>query len=263
MFRDKRDFRAIAFTVPSLKSIAGMRDLLPQNSISEGEQLTEGSPQLQIEHMYYYSRERFSPSPELDNVKKVWQGIEQYRYDLYLLGFTGPNFFVGMVAVPLLRMGLNLFRQIHEGARGSGLLYQKVSLERLLKAVTEGRHMGGSIRITNIQMLIFGDPSANSILIGGENALNSKTFKCLSNSLTGLQFDPLSCRVIYDRPEGQRFYMGIDRFGNYSFYVRAGGYNLHWASNLLSYLYKEKVIDETPAIPLRRLLEELEREENA
>jgi hypothetical protein len=251
MFRDRRDFRAIAFTIPNLNSIAGIRELLPKDSISEGKLLKNGSPKFQIEHLYYYSKERYSPSPELDSIKQVWHGIEQYRYDLYLLGFNGPNSYIAIVAVPLLKMGMELFNQVHEKVIGRGLVYQKVLLEKLLKAVRDGHHLGGYIKITNIQMLIKGDPPANSVLIAGDDALNSKTFELLHSSLSGIEFNPMSCRIIYDEPGERKFYLGVDKFGNYSFYVRVGGHNLHWANYLLTYLYGEKLIGETIAKPWR------------
>jgi hypothetical protein len=145
---------------------------------------------------------------------------------------------------------------MQKAATGLGLEFYKVSLDRLINAILEKRHLGGFLKMNNSQMLVYGDPLAASIDIEGEDILHSKTFDMLNKKSTGISFNPITCKISYDNHEGQKFNMKIDRFGNYYFYVRSKGTNLPWVKDILNYFYSENLIEQAPAIPLRKIPKE-------
>lgn len=254
IFGDKRDYHAIAFYSPKIGSIKEIRELLPEDFISEGNIFTS-SEDILVEHNFYYSNQEFTTSSDLEKSKTKVGLRTMFEYDMYLLGYAAPKKFIGIVAVPFLKMAKVVFSEIHNNARGYGLMYQAINLEALIEEIKKG---GGNIFISKIEWLVYGDPNANIVTLGGHDIIHSKLYtKNLSNTPSGIVFKPRKCQIIHDDPEGKSSKIETDNFGNFYFYIRSKAINLPWLSSVFSYFYTKKLVIQTTAQPKIQIREEI------
>ncbi len=100
MFRHDRVYRAIALSGPDFDDLGSVRALLPPKCLSVVEPAV-ADEHLRAEHYYYYSRTAFTRNIDvLQKARAKWNGVEQYRYNIYFVGIRYRRQFVAFVAVP-------------------------------------------------------------------------------------------------------------------------------------------------------------------
>jgi len=226
--------------------------LMPAGATSGRERTDASSDRFVVEHCFYHSRNLYAAGNFLEEITVVRRGQTQYKYNMYIVGYTSPGGFVALVAVPFTQLGREVYERIQKASRGHGLRYQTVNLDRLISAVKAKKHLGGRVKITKLDLLLHGDSAANSVSFAGKDTLHSRVYQRLTRHLSGIEMQPRRCCVAYDSHEGQRFALESDRFGNFAFRITSGAANLPSAAPLLSYLYDSDLIEETTASPLRR-----------
>lgn len=252
MFRDKREFHAVALQSPTISSMEDIYRMFPHGVVSDRELLPSSRNNLLIEHSFYHSQNQYVFTDGIEQMM-VKRGTQQfYRYNMYCMAFSLRSTHTILIAVPFLQMGREVFGQIHRKMQGRNLSYEIIRLDRLLDAIVAKRHRGGHVKITRLDLLVYGDPNANSLIVRGKDAVFSGVFQRVSAHRKGLELTPRKCRVEYDTHEGQRFALDGDRFGNYTFRVVSRAKNLPWISYLLTYFYEENMVESTPAFPLRK-----------
>jgi hypothetical protein len=257
MFRDRHDFSAIAVSMERVGSVRDTLSLLPSDSISEPE-LFASSDGFEALHLYYHSQERFSRSPELEEVRVVWNGVEQYRYNMYIIGVKVAGRVVLLLSVPFFLMGRSVFSRLVKAAHGLGLVFHFVDLKRLTEAIQAGRNDGGLVKLVRVEMLIHGDTYVDKILLAGTDVMSSLTYEELSRASEVAQTSlaPRRCTMVFDDHERPRFVLSADRYGNFTYRVSRGAENISVGRDLLSFLYQENLVGETFAFPPARGAEE-------
>ena len=252
MFRDRRDFRAIALHAPGMHSVESILKLLSPDSASSAERLVESTATLTLTHCLYYSSSVFPVNQEdLANLRKKGP---LYEYNMYLMGYAAPGALLIVLAVPFPPMAWEVFERIHAASRGRNVQYAKVSLKKLVIAIREKRHLGGNIKMKSVDFLVYGDPAVRDLAINGKDSkdpLHSKTYDKLA-SAKGVRLAPRRCAFVFDDHEGRRFAIETDRLGNFSFHVARNAKNLPSSAKLWTYLYDERLVEDTPAFPLRK-----------
>ena len=254
MFSSGRFFRLISFHADSVNSLDDIKQLLPENQISESERLSNDDDNFKIAHMFFFSKTKFTQSIDLEECKVIWNDCEQYRYNFYICCFKVGKTSIGLIAVPFTMMAKELFGDMHNAGIGKDIFYQKLELKDLVEAVLKKSHMGGDLKLTRLKWIIHGAPGTNMLSLTGADVPNSKVFKRIYGKLTpGVTFVLNDCLITYNNHEGKMFNMRVDKSGNFTFYVKSitDGINLQWTEDLWLYFYDAKLISETPQLPLR------------
>lgn len=259
MFRDRHDFSAIAVSLGKLQSVWDTLGLLPSDAISEPEKVVS-SDGFEALHLFYHSESRFTRSADLDEVKVNWRGIEQYRYNMYVMGIRVNDRFIILLCVPFFSMGRSVFSLFTKAAHGLGLSFYFVDLKKLTEAIHGGLNDGGLVKLVKMDMLIYGDTYVDKILLAGTDVINSLTFERLSQASAKAQTSLAArrCTVVLDDHERPRFALSADRYGNYTFRIARAGENISVGRDLISFLYRENLMGETFAFPPIRGVEEEE-----
>ena len=255
MFRDRHEYYAIAVSSDSLNSVKKAMDLLRPEAVAEPERIaTIGHEGFDATHFFYYSPDRFSRSQELEDARFPWNGIEQFRYNMYVFGLPVSKSFVIILAVPFFAMGRAVFSEFVKSAPGLGLTFYSVALDLLMAAIKEGRHEGGIIRISDVELAVLGDTSIDQVALSGTDVLNSVTFAKIAESAAAAAttLTPSRCRITIDDHSRPRFVLATDRYGNFSFRLGRNATNIFPGMTLFSYLKREGLMQTTFAFPPAR-----------
>jgi hypothetical protein len=257
MILDRRKFHAVAFYSESIKSISDAKNLINGYLVKEIAKLSGTDSYIEIEHVAYYSKIRYSLSPELDQIIVTLGGKEYFEYNLYFIGFNMLDKYITLVAAPFLLMLRHIFDSLKKSFKLNGMIYRVINLRDIISAIQNNRHLGGKIKLTRVDMMINADTSAYTISLRGPDVIHSNTFIKLRDSLhgTGISLSPRRCSILYNDHEGNRFTLMTDQFGNYSFRVAKDARNLSSSNNLFLYLVEESLMKETLALPLIRKTE--------
>ncbi len=254
MFRDKHDFSAIAVSANELQSAESVLPLLPQASISKPEQVVSVRGDFDVWHLFYYSPERYSRAPELDEVRVTWKGVEQYRYNMYILSIRLRDATALLLGVPFFSMGRVVFGELAKAAHGLGLTFSAIELAKLTDAVQSGKYTGGLIKLSGMEMVVHGDSFLDRVTLTGTDVLGSATFRHLESlaARAATAFSQRRCRIVFDDHVRPRFGLAADRYGNYLFRVTKNAENLPCARELLIFLLRSRLMRATYAFPPSR-----------
>src|SRR5688572_19151947 len=133
MFRDQRDFKAVAFRSPRIRKLDDVWALLPKRSVVKGDPVDldgeDDSKTVELTHLYYYSPHRFASLDEdsWEAIAETRGGRTVYRYDMYLIGFRLKGLYVCSLAVPFHQIAIDVFASLQKAAAGFSLQYQRVA----------------------------------------------------------------------------------------------------------------------------------------
>lgn len=201
---------------------------------------------------------------------KIKPSQEKYSYKIYVGDVSVGDTPALLVASPLKE----LFDEIRPRA---SLFYSKCDLSKVCTDQYRGS-ADPNIRITRLNARLYGEiaDKANSVALYGKdvmascalrNLLGPKPIDDSGQELRVLQFgapttpsgseeenlwlDPNSCRLKLDDGSGETFNLNVDRFGNYSFFLREMT-NVHGVFLILRYIVQIGALSNTPIDPLKR-----------
>ncbi len=248
MFKDKREYRALFFRCPGIRSASEVGNLLPSDAVRE--ELAPKWGDVDIVHRAYLSRVNFT-NFEDDALRRVGS---LFVYDMYNACFPTSEGNVLMIAFPFLRMGREVFDAIRLRKRARGLVYKKLNVPSLFGRLSTKKYIGGPVRVAQAEILHLGDVDVAKVVLIGSDILNSETYRALTQAFgakRGLQ--PKRCQLTYlDEEGGASFRIQADSVGNFLFRVRAGAGNLPMLHKLVQFLQDAKVMEDTSANPLAR-----------
>ncbi len=259
MFRDRHDFSAIAVSTDKIGSVQESLRLLPAEATSELEVVFLANG-FEVFHLFYHSEERFSRSPELEEIRTTWNGIEQFRYNMYIMGLDVGGRLMLILCVPFFAMGRSVFSRLVKAAHGLGMIFNFVDLKSLTEAFQAGRNHGGLIKITKMEMLVHGDTFVDKIVVSGTDIVNSSTFEQFTHASDTAEVNLATkrCTIVFDDHERPRFALTADRYGNFSFRISRGAENMPVGRDLILFLFGERLIGQTFAFPPAQGTEEEE-----
>jgi hypothetical protein len=262
MDHDPRDFQAIVLQAQDIPSVDQALDLLPKRCLSKlgAIQLDTGNS-LDVRSGYYYSLSPYTTSPV--RAKAIRDKSRGYRHDLYGIGLRIRRSIVTILAVPYMGLAREVYQALRRASYGMSVRFQRVDLQRLLDAVTTGRHEHGNIRLTRVEWKIEGDAKANRISLAGPDVPHSHAYTGFSSALdrVSLTKGVRKCRVLHENESGKRFWIEADHMGRFSFHIAVGGRNLIRLPSVLSYLYKEDLVTGVHAIPAMEMRDDQEEDE--
>jgi hypothetical protein len=196
MFRHDRVFRAIAFSGKGFSDLASIRALLPANRLSAAETPVTG-PHLRAEHYYYYSQSAFTRNIDLlEKARAKWNGVEQYRYNIYFAEIQFRRQFTAVVAVPFWKMALEIYPHIRSATRGLGVVYRRLALDRVFIADKEIEELAAILKISRVSYGIEGDADADALEFVGKDLARCDTLETLKRGLSGPSLVPESVRPL-------------------------------------------------------------------
>lgn len=262
MFRYENYFRTVAFVAPKLRELRDLMSFFPVGTVTPAEQPTSAAEGFDVMHCFYYSPTLYTPKVMVkpkkpEEYQKRIRGKTYYRYNMYFLSSTYKKNTVFFIAVPLLRMALDIYPIIREAGRGTGIRFQLVELARLLNTIQEDKHMEGALSIKRARLTIRGDELTDSLVISGQDVPHSSMMRKVLPYMTevGIATAPERLRLSY-LGGSYRFTLDIDNVGHYRFWVGKTTNNLPALANIMSYLYENKLVIESASFPFMRLLME-------
>ena len=250
MFRDQRDFRALALCSPKLNGLDNVAAIFPFGSLDESGAFSEfRDAEFQVRHYYYLSKKRFTESLELEHTKGK---NDHFRYDMYICGMPiKKSRFLTIIAAPFRTMMVELFDVIKNKTSGLGMRYQKVNQESLIAKILGGDNLKGAISLTRMESFVLTDPAASVMSLRGQNVLQSRSYKVLAKTHgSGLQ--PAKCRIKYDDGSFLSTKLETDQFGNFAFRVRKDAVNFPSIGTIFQYLYSQNLVEDTVVLPLSK-----------
>jgi len=249
MFRHDRVYRAIALSGPDFDDLGSVRALLPPKCLSVVEPAV-ADEHLRAEHYYYYSRTAFTRNIDvLQKARAKWNGVEQYRYNIYFVGIRYRRQFVAFVAVPFWKMAREVYPHIRAATRGRSVVFRKVALEQVFRAAKAAEELAAILKISRVLYGIEGDVAADSLEFAGEDLARCDTLETLKANLKGPSLVPQSVRLAYKRSFEERFTVEADKFGHYRFRVGKSGRTFACLTGVCIALTKSQLIEATPAFP--------------
>ena len=249
--REQRIYRAIAFSYDGLTGLDTVKKLFDGKTLS-APNLLKAHDGFVGQHFHYYSSIQFSNAEYLEKIKTKKYGQEVYCYNMYWLWFNYDNLNIVIIAVPFLKMALNIFELIKIGTRGKKLVFHRVDIEKMIEAIKSKKNMDGHIKITKFDSLVKGDSTISRIAVNGADTIHSKTLKTINSSLfrTGVSLSLKSCNITFNNHKGESFTLFADRWGNYSIRIGKDASNLPALRHFISYGANEKIIMETQVFPI-------------
>ena len=113
-------------------------------------------------------------------------GQRMYQYNMYCIGFSFRKTYMTLLAVPFLQMGREVFGIVNRRMRGMSLSYDVVNVDKLLNAILAKNHRGGRVKITCLDLLVYGDPNTNNLIIKGKDTVHSGIFERISKHRKGI-----------------------------------------------------------------------------
>jgi len=189
--------------------------------------------------------------------RKRIRGKVCYRYNMYLLHIDPRGLSIFFLAVPYLRMALEVYPYVKAQGRGRQFAYQAVDLALLVAAVAENRNRGGSLEIRGVRFKVGGDDRADSLSLRGLNVPSSAVVKAIRDPLRrkGITLTPESARVSLSIP-GRGLLLELDSAGHYKFWVSRNASNLVSVTDAMVYFDGESLLSQSLSFPLMRFLQD-------
>jgi hypothetical protein len=263
MFRDQQNYRAVAFRAPHIEELGDLTCFFPPRTVTKAEQTVPSSRGFEVMHCYYWSPDQFTRAEIPSEFQKRVSGVRYYRYNMYFFQTSSPKGKVFFVALPFLRMALDVYPRIKDAARGTGIRYQTVDLEALLKAVKQNRHLDGAITITRARFKVAGDELTDTLLVSGQDVPHSGVVRTVFPAMDKLSIAAKAERLrLSVAGTSLRFNLELDDAGHYKFWLAKNAYNLPAMAVVMPYLHKEGLVAETTSFPYMRSLREEEEEQD-
>lgn len=258
MFRDEQNYRAVAFCLQDVKSAEQLIEYFPKHIIEPADSILRDGKGFEVFHCYYYSPKIFTGLEIPEDYQKKIRGVGHYRYNIYFLSTKTKHKRIFFVAVPFLRMALEVYPIVRDKNAGRSTRYQMIDLPELVNAVTEDRHMDGALTITRIKYKIDGDSLVDNCVLRGKDIPHSKTLKLMSEPLRnegGVTLDPEQVRLTLSQPS-LKLVLEVDKSSHFKFWLGKKAYNLPGLSAIMSFLQQERLILESASFPPMRSLKD-------
>jgi len=249
MFRHDRVYRAIAFSGPDVCDLSSVRSLFPKKTLSSAEPAV-GGPHYKVEHHFYYSTSEFTRNIDLLQKAKIrWNGVEQYKYNIYFAGIQSGRQLTVILAVPFWRMAREVYSHLRNATRGRDVVYKKISLTGAFEADKKVEALAVLLKISRVNYSIEGDGTADSLQFIGNDLAHCSTLDTLKVNLKGPSLVPQSIRIAYKKSFEERFSLEVDKFGHYRFRVSKSGKSFPCLTEVFRALAAARLIQETSAFP--------------
>jgi hypothetical protein len=248
-FVHDRDFRAILFSSPTIRSFGDVADLFFQSGVSSGEPHTGSARDFKAEHRFFYTEQDFTTNEaDRDACRRKWDKKRfSFRYTIFFaqLSITKPNFF--LIILPLMTMARKLYPAFEQISRGKNVTYWRVTLQPLIEKIEAGEDLQGAITLKEVKCAVYGDPQASAFRVAGTNVARCNTLHEIETSLRakGIRYKPQIVRMLFYNPDvDTRLHVSFHRAGHLKFFVNEGTANLPLLGTVLRYLFEMTLFEE-------------------
>ena len=249
MFSGQREFKALIFSSPSISTPHDITDLLNSNvDQDETSRLDPSQNSLEVYHCYYYTEKPYAALNLLEEVLVSFRGERAYKYDFYIALWKPKRRTHIVIATPFSSMAVDIFKILDTEIKGRK--YKRLNLEGLIDVLQHNSNNIPNLVTTQIRFRVSGGDTVKSSQISGTDVLNSQYFRRISKTLSGIKLKPRRMRVKFDDGH-ESLSLEADKHGNYSFRLRKEGSNFPILSKVLSLLESAKLLEDTPAYPMR------------
>lgn len=251
MFAEQRVFRGIAFNWPGLNSVDALHNALVSSSIRDG-YLSTDSEGLATRHLILRSKNRYTISPLLENVRVVNSRVPQYDYDFYVIVLQITGGTLALLAVPFRAMYHELLPAFTPSITNGGISFETLQLSRAIATVANGENNGGLISVTGYEAVVEGDPNVRLLQLSGSDTVHSDLYGEFDASRR-FRLTPRRCTFTYNDRSGSSIQVSSDRYGNYAFRIAARARNLSALPFLFDFFSRSQVTRKTWSSPLERV----------
>lgn len=135
---------------------------------------------IQIIHCFYYTDVLYSAYLDEEEIRTTLNGNEIFKYDIYLMRLLINEKQIYIIACPYIQMLKDIGLLIENSfLKDKNISFIKIDLNKLTYAIENDQHMGGKIKIKQIEVLITGDPAVNLFSISGNDTIHSILYNFL------------------------------------------------------------------------------------
>jgi hypothetical protein len=257
MFRDDRVYRAIVFQSNALKDLGVARSFFPKKSLTSAE-TTITCPWGKIDHMFYYSKNMFTRNVDiLKEVREKKHGVVRYRYNMYFILISGEHSTAVMLAVPFLKMALEIYPILRGAIRGQDFEFLRIRLQAAVEASKRAEGLGAALKIVRAKYKIEGEgKQSDSLELIGTDLARSTVLNVLQKDFSESTLTAQSVRIALE----SSITFDTDSFGHYKFRVAKGGSNLQHMPEIFRALQTLKLVAKDYAFPYLKQLSQSDDE---
>ena len=174
---------------------------------------------------------------------------------MYLISVAIPQIPTYFVAVPFLRMALELYPHLRSIASGRSVQYRTYHLDETVKKIRAGQNLEGAVKLSNVRYKIDGDSLLDTLIFRGKNLSPSPTFQKIlaAGPAKGTILSPERVRLAYDN-DTQHLTIEMDTYGHCKFWLSRRAANISALFDVMMFLHSNGLILESASFPFMKAL---------
>lgn len=231
------NYSGVLFTQKDINSLESFCKIINNNFVSSPEILDDGNESgVLIAKFSYQSNKQF-----FRNAQLAAELEKPYNYTFYYFSFVVEAQYFSVVAVPWIKMGIELFDNMKLSERSLDAMpkYHQVDLGSMIDSLKG--HMDEVITVESAIFNIEGQSSnIKTLSISGERPLITTLFKSIDELV---EYEPVKVKVVHKMQHSRDFRTTFDNYGNFQFRIGADKSVLQKIKSLFSTLASKNLLE--------------------